>query len=347
MSSAEQSAMITKNEVARQLGWSRKRIQRDLGDPDETRHEAGGVVKLYALERVEAAKSNAPTPPSRGQTPKRRKTRPKKRPQNTRSKGMTSDHEDALAGSMLAQYKDGISDNELMETTWSAAALRRRGWTDTLVRDLLGEPHWLAPNPKYPNAGAPMKLWHRDSVEQLERTAIWQKRRSRRHGLDRPTPEGSPMDDLALVQGWRSPNGDVWCLLGAPQYPRVLASARGKRCWLMILPPTAGPLMHLWDADAYAEMTERVTGESPYLQPVGDAYEKCSNCGCPLAHSNEMFNCPSCGALMSSIALDDATKMLRIVVINPTNEQALASAARAITSDFLDLHSRQWLQNDR
>ena len=354
-------AMITKSQLIKRPGWGAKRIQRDLGDPDEVQQQPGQIVKLYSLECVEAVEANSPAPPPARRLPHKSKKATestKRRPGNTkkargsakprsRKTGMTPDREDALAGSMLAQLKDGISDDELMETTWSAAALRRRGWTDTLIRDLLGEPHWLTPNPKYPNAGAPMKLWDRRRVGQLERTDVWRQRRSRRNAPSQPAAAGRPMDNLALVDGWHSADGEIWHLLGAPMFPRVLASARRGGCWLMIMPPVEGHLTHLWDAEAYAEMIEQQTGETPDWRPIGDAYEKCSGCGCPLAHSDEPVGCPSCGMPVATLALDDATKSLQIVVIHPRNEQALLNAARSMTPNFMQLHSRWLRQHER
>ena len=227
--------MITKSRLAKRPGWSAKRIQRDLGDPDEIQRPPGRIVKLYSLERVEAAEASGPAPSTQHQSHERMRAKGSTK-RRSRKTGMTPDREDALVDSMLAQAKDGISDDELMETTWSAAALRRRGWTDTLIRDILGEPHWLAPNPKYPNAGAPMKLWDRCRAEQLERTNVWQERRSRRNAPSHPTPAVGPMDNLAIVDGWHSADGEIWHLLGAPMFPRALASARGGDCWLMIMP---------------------------------------------------------------------------------------------------------------
>ena len=361
MSAAEKpETMITKSQLIKRPGWRAKRIQRDLGEPDEIQQQRGQIVNLYSLERVEAAETSSPTPAAQ-HLPRNAEKAPastKRRPGNTkktksgtkprsRKTGMTSDREDALADSMLAQLKDGISDEELMETTWSAAALRRRGWTDTLIRDLLGEPHWLAPNPKYPNAAAPMKLWDRRSVEQLERTDVWRQRRSRRNTPPQPAAAGSPMDDLALVDGWHSADGEIWHLLGASMYPRVLASARRGSCWLMIMPPVEGHLTHLWDAETYAEMIEQRTGETPNFRPIGDAYEKCSGCGCPLPSAASSVRCPSCGMPVSTLALDDATKSLRVVVIHPRDEQELLNAARSMTSGFMELHSRWLRQHER
>ena len=51
----------------------------------------------------------------------------------------------------------------------SASQLRRRGWTDKLVGDLLGEPDRTEPNPVYPNT-ASMRMYERQRVEAAEQS---------------------------------------------------------------------------------------------------------------------------------------------------------------------------------
>jgi hypothetical protein len=45
--------------------------------------------------------------------------------------------------------------------------LKERGWTDAMVRDLLGGPDQLVPNPHYRSA-TPMRLWATDHVTTIE-----------------------------------------------------------------------------------------------------------------------------------------------------------------------------------
>ena len=58
----------------------------------------------------------------------------------------------------------------------SAPTLRGRGWTDAMVRDLLGEPDTTRRNPVYRSA-APMRLWLRAGVEQVEQSDTFARRR--------------------------------------------------------------------------------------------------------------------------------------------------------------------------
>ncbi len=52
------------------------------------------------------------------------------------------------------------------------AGLKARGWTEGLIRRLLGEPALLRPNPHY-HSGAPMRLYALDRVKSLEQSDIW------------------------------------------------------------------------------------------------------------------------------------------------------------------------------
>lgn len=46
--------------------------------------------------------------------------------------------------------------------------LKSRGWTKSLIQSFLMLPDETRPNPKYPNAGSPMKLYRCDRVEEIE-----------------------------------------------------------------------------------------------------------------------------------------------------------------------------------
>lgn len=63
-----------------------------------------------------------------------------------------------------------------METTLpeflSVPALKARGWTARLIQIFLGAPDMTRPNPHYRNA-APMRLYARHRVEQIEQSADW------------------------------------------------------------------------------------------------------------------------------------------------------------------------------
>lgn len=63
------------------------------------------------------------------------------------------------------------TDQKAHGTLYSVPELKVRGWTDTAIKRFLpDEPDDTRDNPKYPNAGAPMKLWLRSRVHRVERT---------------------------------------------------------------------------------------------------------------------------------------------------------------------------------
>lgn len=53
---------------------------------------------------------------------------------------------------------------------FTTSELKSRGWTDSLIRKFLEEHDETRPNPKYSNAGSPMKLYRRDRVERIEKS---------------------------------------------------------------------------------------------------------------------------------------------------------------------------------
>ncbi len=60
----------------------------------------------------------------------------------------------------------------------SAARLRERGWTESMIRDLLGEPDLRVDNPHYRSA-APMRLWRLQRAAAAEASAEFAARRDR------------------------------------------------------------------------------------------------------------------------------------------------------------------------
>ena len=59
-----------------------------------------------------------------------------------------------------------------------APGLSERGWTEAMIRDLLGEPDLLADNPHYKSA-APMRLWRLQRAEAAEATPEFAVRKER------------------------------------------------------------------------------------------------------------------------------------------------------------------------
>jgi hypothetical protein len=59
-----------------------------------------------------------------------------------------------------------------------AYGLKERGWTEAMIRDLLGDPDLMVDNPHYKKA-APMRLWRLQRAETVEATPEWAVRRER------------------------------------------------------------------------------------------------------------------------------------------------------------------------
>ena len=59
-----------------------------------------------------------------------------------------------------------------------APSLKQRGWTEAMIRDLLGEPDFRVDNPHYKTA-APRRLWLMRKVEAIEATPEFTRRKDR------------------------------------------------------------------------------------------------------------------------------------------------------------------------
>jgi hypothetical protein len=59
-----------------------------------------------------------------------------------------------------------------------APGLKERGWTEAMIRDLLGEPDLWVDNPHYKNAGQ-MRLWRLQRAEAIEATPEFAERKER------------------------------------------------------------------------------------------------------------------------------------------------------------------------
>lgn len=79
----------------------------------------------------------------------------------------------------------------------SVAGLKARGWTDGLIRTFLGEPDRLARNPHYSSAGAPMRLYLLQRVEDAERIPAFIERRARVAAQQARRKAAAVMDEAA------------------------------------------------------------------------------------------------------------------------------------------------------
>lgn len=80
----------------------------------------------------------------------------------------------ALAEEIRARWPEIVAASRCI----GAAGLRERGWTEAMIRDLLGEPALHVGNPHYKSA-APMRLWRLREAEAIEASPEFALRRER------------------------------------------------------------------------------------------------------------------------------------------------------------------------
>ena len=80
----------------------------------------------------------------------------------------------AAAEQILARWPEIAAAVECI----GAPGLRKRGWTEAMIRDLLGDPDVLTDNPHYKSA-APRRLWLLRKVQAAEITPEFATRRER------------------------------------------------------------------------------------------------------------------------------------------------------------------------
>ena len=83
----------------------------------------------------------------------------------------------ALAEEIRARWPETAAAVECV----GAVGLKERGWTEAMIRDLLGKPDALRDNPYYKSAD-PMRLWRLQRVEAIEATPGFAQRQARATG---------------------------------------------------------------------------------------------------------------------------------------------------------------------
>lgn len=144
--------------------------------------------------------------------------------------------------------------------------------------------------------------------------------------------------------GWYSPNtGHTWMLQADDDLPRLLVmhGPDFPEPQISLMPPLAGPLMRSWEkrgcADEWSRIVERHTDDVAAMA-VGNIYETCGNCGCPLPSTEalEYVPCPVCGEDVAVQALDQEGKAARAVAATFPDDQAAARAAVSLGPEFVE-----------
>lgn len=89
-------------------------------------------------------------------------------------------------------------------TCIGAVGLRERGWTEGMIRDMLGDPDLCVDNPHYKSA-APMRLWRLQRAVAAEATDEFMRRRER-------AVQQAPMRARAAARGVETKK--IWKALG-------------------------------------------------------------------------------------------------------------------------------------
>ena len=169
--------------------------------------------------------------------------------------------------------------------------------------------------------------------------------RNQQHPLhhDDPLPQHTTSDGLEALdaeRGWQPGADGVWALSEDPRRPRLIATpAQADRpAALILLPPSEGPLTATWNPSQWQQRMQHHEPIKVTAVPVGDAYETCSGCGCPLIAEDASQNCPSCGRRIRTAVLDEQARGLTAITAHFDTEQAAAQAALAESAGF-----RAWM----
>lgn len=82
------------------------------------------------------------------------------------------------SAALAEQIRDRWPEIQAAAECIGAVKLRERGWTESMIRDLLGDPDLTVPNPHY-RSGGEMRLWRLQRVEAAEAAPGFAEQRER------------------------------------------------------------------------------------------------------------------------------------------------------------------------
>ena len=148
--------------------------------------------------------------------------------------------------------------------------------------------------------------------------------------------------DLARRPEWHSNTGDMWNINEGRDSPAMLLWLDSPQCgpMMMIRPPLRSLPASRWERDesaAHWRDTAASRGIEFRAAPLGNAYETCNECGCPLHAETEPVSvkCPNCGVQAEPMRLDDTTKAAQTLVAVFPTDRAAVEAATKLDSDFI------------
>ena len=143
--------------------------------------------------------------------------------------------------------------------------------------------------------------------------------------------------------GWHSPNdGATWMIEVNDDLPRLLVvhGLDFPEPQITLMPPMQGPLVTAWEkrgcADQWALIAERYSSDVA-MMPVGDTYETCGECGCPLpaTESLDCTHCPVCGHAVEVQKITADSKAARSVGARFADDTTAARAAVGLGHEFV------------
>ena len=130
-----------------------------------------------------------------------------------------------------------------------------------------------------------------------------------------------------IARGWRHTSSG-W-LLGHGDGAQLRTSTGRGTVSLVLIPPLSGPTVAHWNPIAASPRWARAAGTEPDRVTVGQAYETCPCCSCPLpaAPRDSPQHCPMCSEVVVTRRLDGDARGLQALIW--TFPGALASDALA------------------
>ena len=140
--------------------------------------------------------------------------------------------------------------------------------------------------------------------------------------------------NLREQTGWERYGANRWEFGQDPRLPRLIASRRQGQWALVMSPPVDDATAPSWDASYGWAFAMRMRGLQPDMFPVGDAYEVCGECLCPLMATTGEQTCPACGAEAHTRVISDAAKNLVAVAVVVPTEARLLITVKDVTPAF-------------
>ena len=167
--------------------------------------------------------------------------------------------------------------------------------------------------------------------------------------FDQIFEEDRPIVALQASDHWAD-NGHGWqCGMHDESLPTLTIVPRGAAnipaAALFMTPPLYGPYSKTWrhkDSETWRAIMEQHSTRISESMIVGDNFNICPNCKCPLLTRHANTGCPHCGQPTgaSRFEVDNSARDSRVVVAYFNSDQGAARAAIDVTDNFRSLVRR-------